>query len=58
MRTVLRIIDSAGRSDELAPVLPALEQAGVDEIVVDVDWEAGDAGAAYAVLAGCRGGAG
>jgi probable F420-dependent oxidoreductase len=54
MRTVVRVIDAAGRSAELARVLPALEQAGVDEIVVDVDWEAGDAGAAYAVLAGSR----
>ncbi len=37
-RIVLRIVDSAGRSDELARRLPELRDAGVDEVIVDVDW--------------------
>ena len=40
LRVVLRIIDSAGRAEEVARAAPALAQAGVDEIVVDVDWAA------------------
>ena len=43
LQVVLRLVDSAGRGEEIAQVLPALQQAGVDEIVVNVDWEAGDA---------------
>lgn len=42
LRVVLRIIDSAGRAAEVGDALPALAQAGVDEIVIDVDWEASD----------------
>ncbi|HXF97078.1 MAG TPA: TIGR03619 family F420-dependent LLM class oxidoreductase [Gaiellaceae bacterium] len=42
LRVVLRVIDAAGRSGELASRLPELIRAGVDEIVVDVDWNAGD----------------
>jgi probable F420-dependent oxidoreductase len=45
-RVVLRLIDSAGRADAVARALPALEAAGVDEIVVNVDWES-DAAAQY-----------
>ena len=41
LRVVLRIVESTGRFDELAPHLPSLEAAGVDEVIVDVDW-AGD----------------
>lgn len=41
-QTVLRIVDSAGRSDEVARRLPELGRAGVDEIVVDVAWAVGD----------------
>jgi probable F420-dependent oxidoreductase len=51
LRLVLRIVDSAGRSDEVARRLPALEAAGVDEVIVDVDWEAGDPAADYARMA-------
>jgi probable F420-dependent oxidoreductase len=40
---VLRIIDSAGRPDAIAAALPALSEAGVDEIIVDVDWNADEA---------------
>lgn len=40
---VLRVVDAAGRSDELAARLPELSASGVDEVVVDVDWsDAGD----------------
>jgi probable F420-dependent oxidoreductase len=38
LRVVLRITESTGRSDEVARRLAALERAGVDEVVVDVDW--------------------
>jgi probable F420-dependent oxidoreductase len=51
-RVVLRIIDSAGRAADVARALPALIEAGVDEIIVDVDWEASDGPAeAFGVLA-------
>ena len=39
LRVVLRIVDSAGRSDEVARRLPELEAAGVDEVIVDLDWD-------------------
>jgi probable F420-dependent oxidoreductase len=39
LRVVLRIVESAGRSDEVARHLPALAAAGVDEIVVDIPWD-------------------
>jgi probable F420-dependent oxidoreductase len=42
LEIVLRIVDAAGRSDELARRLPELARAGVDEVIVDVDWSAGD----------------
>lgn len=35
-RVVLRIVDSTGRSDLVAARLDELEQAGVDEVIVDV----------------------
>jgi hypothetical protein len=44
-------VDSAGRSDEVARSLPALEAAGVDEVIVDVDWERGDPAADHARMA-------
>lgn len=37
-RVTLRIIESSQRLSEVAAALPALARAGVDEIVVDVDW--------------------
>jgi len=43
LEVILRLVDSAGRGDEIARALPALAAAGVDEIVVNVDWEADDA---------------
>lgn len=44
---VLRIVDSAGRSEEVAAALPALERAGVDEVIVDAAWVDGDPAADY-----------
>ena len=42
LQVVLRIVESAGRSAELAPRLPKLAVAGVDEVIVDVDWASDD----------------
>jgi len=54
-RMVLRLIDSAGRAEEIAKVLPAIANVGIDELVVDVDWIRDDGpDAAFSVLeAGC-----
>ena len=51
LQIVLRIVDAAGRSDELAPHLSELARAGVDEVIVDVAWDDGDPAADYARLA-------
>jgi probable F420-dependent oxidoreductase len=49
--TTLRIVDSAKRVDVVARAVPRLREAGVDEVVVDVDWEAeGSAAEAYGAL--------
>ncbi len=50
LQVVLRIVESAGRSEELAPRLPDLSAAGVDEVIVDVSLENGEASAVYARL--------
>jgi probable F420-dependent oxidoreductase len=50
-RVVLRLVESAGRADEVAAALPALEAAGVDEIIVNVDWD-GDPAEQYRRMAG------
>lgn len=50
LRVVLRIVESAGRSEELAPRLPELAAAGVDEIIVDVSLENGEAGSVFGRL--------
>ena len=53
--TTLRIIDSATRADVVADALPSLVGAGVDEVVVDVDWAArGAADVAFGTLARAR----
>ncbi len=49
-QVVLRIVEAAGRSADLAPRLGELAEAGVDEVVVDVDWAAGDPAAELDVL--------
>ncbi len=46
-RVVLRLVESAGRAGEVASALPALAKAGVDEIIVNVDWEDEDAAGQY-----------
>ena len=43
LRVVLRIVEAAGREQELALRLPELAGAGVDEIIVDVSLERGEA---------------
>ena len=48
VEVVLRLVDSADRSDEVATQLPALARAGVDEVIVDVAWSDGDPAADYA----------
>jgi probable F420-dependent oxidoreductase len=48
---VLRVVEAAGRSDEVAARLPELAAAGVDEIVVDVPLENGEAAVVHATLA-------
>jgi probable F420-dependent oxidoreductase len=51
LRTVLRIVDSAGRAELVAAALPALSAAGVGEIIVDTDWSVpGSAAAARQML--------
>lgn len=50
VRVVLRIVESGGRARELAPRLPALRAAGVDEIIVDTALEHGDPGEDFAIL--------
>jgi probable F420-dependent oxidoreductase len=51
LRLVLRLIDSAGRCGEIARLLPNLAEVGVDEIIIDIDWERPDGAAeAFAAL--------
>jgi probable F420-dependent oxidoreductase len=50
LQVVLRIVEAAGRSDELAGRLPELAAAGVDEIIVDVSLENGEARDVCALL--------
>jgi len=53
LRVVLRLVDSTGRCADVARALPDLAAAGVDEIIVDADWERPDGAAeAYAALGG------
>jgi probable F420-dependent oxidoreductase len=47
MEIVVRIVDSAGRGGDVARHLPALDRAGVDEVIVDVAWNDGDPAAEY-----------
>ena len=56
VRIVLRVVESTGRAAELARRLPALEAAGVDEIIVDAALEHGDPASDYAVLRDGAGG--
>jgi probable F420-dependent oxidoreductase len=47
LEVVLRLVDSTGRSDEVAEHLPALAHAGVDEVIVDAALSGGDPAADY-----------
>jgi probable F420-dependent oxidoreductase len=51
-RMVLRIIQTAGRADELAAELPALAEAGIDEVIVDLTWDADDQAEQVAAISG------
>jgi len=42
LRVVLRVIASQGRVAEVARALPELTAAGVDEVVIDTDWDSDD----------------
>ena len=42
IRAVLRIIESAGRAEMVAKALPMLAEAGIDEVIVDLTWDADD----------------
>ena len=53
-RVVLRLVESAGRADEVAEALGSLAEAGVDEIIVNADWEGGEHGADVERLLGGR----
>ena len=50
LQVVLRIVEASGRSSELAPRLAELAAAGVDEIIVDVSLENGEAAGVFAKL--------
>lgn len=47
---VLRVVDSAGRAGDVAECLPGLAEAGVEEVIVDVDWSAGEVSSQLAVM--------
>lgn len=55
LQVVLRIVESAGMSEGVARWLPALAEAGVDEIIVDVAWEGGDPAGDYSTLRAAAG---
>jgi probable F420-dependent oxidoreductase len=50
LQVVLRLVESSGRSDEVARRIAELGRAGVDEIIVDVDPVDGDARADHELL--------
>ncbi len=49
LEVVLRLVQAAGRAEEVAHQIPALVAAGVDELIVDLDWD-GDLVAQHAIL--------
>lgn len=50
LQAVLRVVESAGRSEQLASRLPELAAAGVNEVIVDVSLENGEAAGVCARL--------
>jgi probable F420-dependent oxidoreductase len=57
IRTVLRIVESAGRAETVARALPVLAEAGVDEVIVDLTWEDDDQTEQLGVLRAAAGAA-
>jgi probable F420-dependent oxidoreductase len=51
-RMVLRIVQTAGRADELAAELPGLAEAGIDEVIVDLTWDTDDQAQQVAAIRG------
>jgi probable F420-dependent oxidoreductase len=49
LEIVLRIVESAGRAEEVSAALPSLAAAGVTEVIVNVDWD-GDTARQLSVL--------
>lgn len=49
-RMVLRIIESAGRLDEVAAALPMLAEVGIGEVIIDLTWDADDQAEQLATL--------
>lgn len=41
LRMVLRIVGSTGRAADVAAALPALAEAGIDEVIADLSWDDG-----------------
>jgi hypothetical protein len=52
VESVLRMVDSAGRSDDVATSIGALDAGSVDEIILGVDWKYRDPAADIERLAG------
>jgi probable F420-dependent oxidoreductase len=50
LQVVLRIVESAGKGPALAERLPELAAAGVNEVIVDVAWDAEEPAALQALL--------
>ena len=50
IRTVLRIVESAGHAEAVADNLASLAQAGVDEVIVDLSWQSDDQDAQLSLL--------
>lgn len=50
LQVVLRLVESLGRAEELAARLPDLVAAGVDEVIVDVALEDGEAPSVHRLL--------
>jgi len=57
LRTVLRVIESQGRTGDVVAQLGPMREAGVDEVIVDTDWSsADDEVRTFALLAEARDG--
>jgi alkanesulfonate monooxygenase SsuD/methylene tetrahydromethanopterin reductase-like flavin-dependent oxidoreductase (luciferase family) len=55
LRTVLRVIESQGRTADVVTALGPMVEAGVDEVIVDTDWSSDDDEVrTFALLAAAR----